>query len=52
MLGDSLDRAVQGAFTRPSSKTAPAQIRYLVKQLKTTRAVAERLGISQRTVER
>ncbi|WP_406259754.1 XRE family transcriptional regulator [Actinacidiphila glaucinigra] len=52
MLGDSLDRAVQGVFTRPIPKTAPAQMRYLVKQFKTTRAVAHLLGISQRTVER
>ncbi|MEU4097165.1 XRE family transcriptional regulator [Streptomyces sp. NPDC026673] len=52
LLGDSLYRAVQGAFTRPIPKSAPAQMRYLVKQLKTTRAVAELLEISQRTVER
>lgn len=52
MLGASLDRAVQGAFTRPIPKTAPAQMRYLVKQLRITRAVAQLLGISQRTVQR
>ncbi|MFI8186519.1 telomere-protecting terminal protein Tpg [Actinacidiphila glaucinigra] len=52
MLGDSLDKAVQGAFTRPIPKSAPAQMRYLVKQLKGTKAVAQLLGISQRTVER
>jgi hypothetical protein len=51
-LGDSLDKAVQGAFTRPIPKTAGAQMRYLVKQLKGTRAAAAALGISQRTVER
>jgi hypothetical protein len=51
-LGDSLDKAVQGAFTRPIPKTAGAQMRYLVKQLKGTRAAAEALGITQRTVER
>jgi hypothetical protein len=51
-LGDSLDKAVQGAFTRSIPKTAGAQMRYLVKQLKGTRAAAEALGITQRTVER
>jgi hypothetical protein len=51
-LGDSLDKAVQGAFTRPIPKTAGAQMRYLVKQFKGTRAAAEALGITQRTVER
>jgi DNA-binding transcriptional MocR family regulator len=51
-LGDSLDKAVRGAFTRPIPKTAGAQMRYLVKQLKSTRVAAAALGISQRTVER
>lgn len=50
-LGDSLDRAGLGVFTRPTPKTASAQMRYLVKQLRTTRAVAQLLGISPRTVE-
>ncbi|GAA3189202.1 hypothetical protein GCM10010451_43360 [Streptomyces virens] len=49
---DGLDKAVQKAFTRPAPKSAPAQMRYLVKQLKSTRAVARMLRISQRTVER
>ncbi|MET7714832.1 XRE family transcriptional regulator [Streptomyces sp. NPDC005407] len=52
MFGDGLDTAVQRAFTRPIPKTAGAQMRYLVKQLKGTKAAAEALGISQRTVER
>jgi hypothetical protein len=51
-LGESLDRAVEGAFTRPIPKSAQAQMRYLVKQLKGTRAAAQALGVSQRTVER
>ncbi|MCC5480860.1 telomere-protecting terminal protein Tpg [Streptomyces barringtoniae] len=51
-VGDSLDRALEQAFTRPIPKSAPARMRYLVKQLKGTRRVAELLGISQRTVER
>lgn len=52
-FGEGLDRALQQAFTRPIPKTAGAQMRYLVKQMKgSTRKVAELLGISQRTVER
>lgn len=51
-VGEGLDEAVQRAFTRPAPKSAGAQMRYLVKQLKGTRAVAALLGITQRTVER
>ncbi|MFJ8870601.1 telomere-protecting terminal protein Tpg [Streptomyces sp. NPDC102473] len=52
MIGDGLDAAVQKAFTRPAPKSPGAQMRYLVKQLGGTRAVAQMLRISQRTVER
>jgi hypothetical protein len=53
VIGDSLDRAGAQATTRPLPKSAPAQMRALVKAEKgSTRAVAARLGISQRTVER
>ncbi|MFD8780481.1 telomere-protecting terminal protein Tpg [Streptomyces sp. NPDC056728] len=52
MFGDGLDAAVHKAFTRPAPKSAPAQMRYLVKQLGGTKAVAQMLRISQRTVER
>ncbi|GAA2267338.1 hypothetical protein GCM10010145_47270 [Streptomyces ruber] len=52
LFGDGLDAAVQKAFTRPAPKSAGAQMRYLVRQLKGTRAVAQLLQISQRTVER
>ena len=51
-IADGLDRALAGAFTRPIPKSAQAQMKYLVKQLKGTRQVAELLGVSQRTVER
>jgi hypothetical protein len=51
-VGDGLDAALQKAFTRPIPKSAGAQMRYLVRQLKGTRPVAELLGITQRTVER
>ncbi|MFF5481059.1 telomere-protecting terminal protein Tpg [Streptomyces sp. NPDC012935] len=52
MFGNGLDAAVQKAFTRPAPKSAPAQMRYLVRQFKGTKAVAQMLRISQRTVER
>ncbi|MGW7647086.1 telomere-protecting terminal protein Tpg [Streptomyces bobili] len=52
LFADGLDAAVQKAFTRPIPKSAGAQMRYLVKQYKGTRAVAQMLRISQRTVER
>ena len=52
LFGDGLDAAVQKAFTRPAPRSAPAQMRYLVKQLKGTRATAQLLRVSQRTVER
>ncbi|MFJ5535219.1 telomere-protecting terminal protein Tpg [Streptomyces sp. NPDC093261] len=51
-VGEGLDTAVQNAFTRPIPKSAGAQMRYLVKQFKGTRAIAQLLQISQRTVER
>ncbi|MFD6876999.1 MULTISPECIES: telomere-protecting terminal protein Tpg [unclassified Streptomyces] len=51
-LGDSLDLALEKAFTRPAPKSAQAQMKYLVKQLKGTKAAAASLGVSQRTVER
>ncbi|WP_406865051.1 XRE family transcriptional regulator [Streptomyces sp. HUAS MG47] len=51
-FGEGLDKALERTFTRPIPKSAGAQMRYLVKQYKGTRAVAALLGISQRTVER
>lgn len=53
LFGDGLDHAVRKAFTRPIPKSAGPRMRYLVKQYKgSTKAVAELLGITQRTVER
>ncbi|MER5916942.1 XRE family transcriptional regulator [Streptomyces sp. NPDC001982] len=52
LFGDGLDAAVQKSFTRPAPKSAGAQMRYLVKQLKGTKAAAQMLRVSQRTVER
>ncbi|AZM51254.1 DNA-binding protein [Streptomyces sp. WAC 01529] len=52
LFGDGLDTAVHKAFTRPAPKNAGPQMRYLVKQMKGTKAVAQLLRVSQRTVER
>ncbi|MEV7547587.1 XRE family transcriptional regulator [Streptomyces sp. NPDC089915] len=51
-ISDGLTKADELHFTRPIPKSAGAQMRYLVKQLKSTKNVATLLGISQRTVER
>jgi len=52
-IEDALARAAANTATRPIPKSAQAQMRFLVKQAKgSTRLVAERLGISRRTVER
>ncbi|MEV6400055.1 XRE family transcriptional regulator [Streptomyces sp. NPDC051907] len=53
IFGDSLDKAAQANWTRPLPKSAQAQMRFLVRHEKgSTKAVALRLGVSQRTVER
>ncbi|MCX5357084.1 telomere-protecting terminal protein Tpg [Streptomyces mirabilis] len=51
-IDDAIERAEREAFTRQPPKTLKGQIGYLIKQLKTTRAVAEEIGVSQRSVER
>ncbi|MEU3605422.1 XRE family transcriptional regulator [Streptomyces sp. NPDC035033] len=51
-VGEGLDRVLDKAVTRRPPRSAGAQMRFLVRQLKGTKAVAEALGISQRTVER
>ncbi|MFF0043350.1 telomere-protecting terminal protein Tpg [Streptomyces mirabilis] len=51
-IEDAIERADREAFTRQPPKTLKSQIGYLIKQLKTTRAVAEDIGVSQRSVER
>jgi transcriptional regulator with XRE-family HTH domain len=50
---DALARAAAGTATRPIPGSARARMRFLLKSEKgSTRAVAGRLGVSQRTVER
>ncbi|MFJ6054613.1 telomere-protecting terminal protein Tpg [Streptomyces sp. NPDC092307] len=54
-MGDieaALERADGEAFTREPPKTLKGRINFLMKQLKTTRAVAAELGVSQRSIER
>jgi hypothetical protein len=52
LIGEAVERASQEAFTREPPKTLRGRINFLLKQLKTTKAVAQELGVSQRSVER
>ncbi|EYT77962.1 hypothetical protein CF54_39765 [Streptomyces sp. Tu 6176] len=50
---EALARAERKVFTRPAPKSAKAQMKFLLTRAKgSTKAVAERLGVSRRTVER
>ncbi|MFE7927478.1 telomere-protecting terminal protein Tpg [Streptomyces sp. NPDC057456] len=51
-IDDAIERADREAFTRQPPKTLQARINFLMKQLKTTKAVAQEIGVSQRSVER
>ncbi|MGP4004211.1 telomere-protecting terminal protein Tpg [Streptomyces sp. 8N706] len=51
-IHDALHRADQEVFTREPPKGLQARINFLIKQLKTTRAIAQELGVTQRSVER
>ncbi|MFD8887553.1 telomere-protecting terminal protein Tpg [Streptomyces erythrochromogenes] len=51
-IDDALERADREAFTREPPKTLKGRINFLVRQLKTTKAVAAALGVTQRSVER
>ncbi|WP_030760887.1 MULTISPECIES: telomere-protecting terminal protein Tpg [unclassified Streptomyces] len=51
-IEDAIVRADQEAFTKDPPKTLKGRINFLLKQLKTTRAVAAELGVSRRSVER
>jgi transcriptional regulator with XRE-family HTH domain len=49
----ALARAERKLFTRPAPKSAKAQVKFLLTKTKgSTKALAERLGVSRRTVER
>ncbi|MEU6095290.1 terminal protein [Streptomyces sp. NPDC047079] len=50
---DALVRAERKVFTRPAPKSAKAQMEFLYTRAKrSTKALAERLGVSTRTVQR
>ncbi|MEU3529338.1 XRE family transcriptional regulator [Streptomyces sp. NPDC038707] len=51
-IDDAIERADREAFTRQPPKTLQGRINFLMKQLKTTKAVAQEIGVSQRSVER
>ncbi|WP_326594520.1 telomere-protecting terminal protein Tpg [Streptomyces sp. NBC_01803] len=52
-IGDSIEAALQAAQTRPLPKSAAARMRVILRAERgSTRAVAARLGISVRTVQR
>ncbi|MGW3956967.1 telomere-protecting terminal protein Tpg [Streptomyces sp. NPDC004752] len=51
-IDDAIERADREAFTRQPPKALQARINFLMKQLKTTKAVAQEIGVSQRSVER
>jgi transcriptional regulator with XRE-family HTH domain len=50
---EALARAERKVFTRPAPKSAKAQVNFFLTRAKgSTQALAERLGVSRRTVER
>ncbi|MFF2412312.1 telomere-protecting terminal protein Tpg [Streptomyces sp. NPDC058092] len=51
-IDDALERAEREVFTREPPKGLQARVNFLVGKLKTTKAVAEALGVTQRSVER
>ncbi|MGK5638618.1 telomere-protecting terminal protein Tpg [Streptomyces sp. URMC 126] len=51
-IDEALERADFEAFTREPPKSLKARINFLVGQLKTTKAVAQEIGVSRRSVER
>lgn len=51
-IEDALERADREVFTREPPKTLRGRINFLLGKLKTTKAVAEELGVTQRSVER
>jgi transcriptional regulator with XRE-family HTH domain len=52
-IDDALHRATASTVTQPIPKIAGAQMRFLLKtEKRSTRALAARIGVTQRTVER
>ncbi|WP_274565050.1 telomere-protecting terminal protein Tpg [Streptomyces spiramyceticus] len=51
-IHEALDRAEREVFTREPPKSLQARVNFLLGKLKTTKAVAQELGVTQRSVER
>ncbi|GLF94879.1 telomere-protecting terminal protein Tpg [Streptomyces yaizuensis] len=51
-IDDALVRADQVLFTREPPKGTQARVRFLLGRLRTTKAVAEAIGVTRRSVER
>ncbi|MFD6972100.1 telomere-protecting terminal protein Tpg [Streptomyces sp. NPDC059949] len=51
-VDDALERADRETFTREPPKTLKGRINFLMGKLKSTKAVAQELGVSRRSVER
>ncbi|WP_244291094.1 helix-turn-helix domain-containing protein [Streptomyces subrutilus] len=49
---DGLRRAERTLFTRPAPKSARAQMKFLRTREATSKSLAERLGVSRKTVDR
>lgn len=52
LINEAVDRAGEEVFTRQPPKTLKGRINFLLGKLKTTKAVARELGVTQRSVER
>ncbi|MFJ3867688.1 telomere-protecting terminal protein Tpg [Streptomyces nigra] len=46
-MDDAIERADREAFTRQPPKTLQARINFLMKQLKTTKAIAQEIGVNR-----
>ncbi|MET8114659.1 telomere-protecting terminal protein Tpg [Streptomyces prasinus] len=51
-IGDAIERADREGFTREPPKTLKSQIRYLLKQLGSAKAVAREIGVTADSVNR
>ncbi|MDT0484610.1 MULTISPECIES: hypothetical protein [Streptomyces] len=52
LVQEAIERAGQEVFTPRTAQDSQRAVNFLLKQLKTTTAVAQELGITQRSVER
>lgn len=52
LVNEAIERRAREVFTTEPPKTLQGRINFLMKQLKTTKAVSAELGITQRSVER